>query len=129
MRVIAAIVAILGLGVLVMGVLFITQAASARTEIVEQIAPLPAADVEAKYDEVAAKQNQIKAAEEPKIQAGQAAPSAMYNYLSAQRASLSVAKANLGTADFVRMSGMVTAVLGLAVVLAGIVLFKNQASA
>ena len=129
MRVIAAIVAILGLGVLVMGVLFITQAASADTEISGQIAPLPAAGVDAKYDEVAAKQAQVKAAEEPKIQAGQAAPSDMYNYLSVQKTSLGLAKANLATANFVRMSGMVTAVLGLAVVLAGIVLFKNQASA
>jgi hypothetical protein len=128
MRIIAAIVVILGLAVLVMGVLFITQAASAKQEIADQIAPLPTADVAAKYDEVAAKQGQVKAAEEPKIQAGQAGPSDMYNYLSVQRTSLGLAKANLGTANFVRMSGMVDALLGLALVLAGWMLFKKSAA-
>ena len=119
MRAISIIVAILGLASLVFGVLFIVQAGSADKTLAEELKPLMTSEVNAKYDAVTPKQRGIMAQEEPKIQAGQALPSDMYNYLSAQRASLGLAKANLGTASFVRMSGMVDAVLGLALVLGG----------
>ena len=68
------------------------------------------------------------AAEEPNIQAGKAAPSAMYNYLSAQRALLGLAKANMGTVDAVRTNGIIDIVTGLGLVLAGVALMYKKAA-
>lgn len=129
MRVIAIIIAILGLATLVYGILFVAQAGVAEDEVAASISPLALSEVNGKYDTVATKYNQIKAAEEPKIQASQALPSDMYNYLSAQRALLGLAKSNIGLAKFLRTTGTVNIIVGLGVVLAGIALLRKVQSA
>jgi hypothetical protein len=129
MRVIAIIVAILGLAGLVFGILYITQASAADKEIADSVAPLTLDQVDAKYNTISANYNKYKADEEPQIQAGKAAPSVMYDYLSAQRALLGLARANIGTATFVRTSGIVDIIMGLGLILAGIALFRKSQSA
>jgi hypothetical protein len=125
----ATIVGILGVVVLVFGVMFIIQASSGEQKVSDEIQPLKIEEVNAKYDAVKIKQIAIRDAEEPQIQAGKAAPSAMYNYLSAQKASLGVAKANIALAGFVRYVGIVSLVAGLGLVLAACLFFrKNQAA-
>ena len=125
MRVISAIVIILGLAVLVFGILFIPQASSGEQEIAESVAPLTLDEVEAKYDTVAAKYDQIKMAEEPGIQAQTAMPSAMYNYLGQQRALLALAKANIGTTAFIRMMGIVNILIGAGLIMTGVVIYRK----
>jgi len=129
MRVLAVIVIILGLAAIVLGILFIPQANSGQKEIEESIAPLTLGEIEDKYDAVSAKYNALKAAEEPAIQGGTAAASATYNYLSAQRALLGLAKANYGTVKVVRMMGIVDIAIGLGLVLGGFVLLRKSSAA
>jgi hypothetical protein len=125
MRALAIIVIILGLAALVFGILFIPQASSGEKEIADSVAPLTLDQVAPKYDAVSAKYDAIKAAEEPKIQAGEALPSAMYNYLSAQRALLGLAKSNIGVAKAVRVNGVVDILVGLGLMLAGFTFFRK----
>jgi hypothetical protein len=61
----------------------------------------------------------MMAAEEPNIQAGKAAPSAMYNYLTVQRTGLGLARTNVGLVGFIRMGGIIDVILGLGLVLIG----------
>lgn len=129
MRILAVIVIILGLATLVLGVLFIPQANSGEKEIADSIAPLTLDQVDGKYDAVSAKYNEQKAKEEPNIQAGKALPSDIYNYYSAQRALLGLAKTNMGTVKAVRTNGIVDIVVGLGLVLGGFVLLRKNASA
>ena len=121
----AMIVGFLGLASLVLGVVFIFQANSAQKIIADEIQPLKIAEVDARYEAVKASQTALMAAEEPSIQAGTAAPSATYSYLTAQRASLGLAKANIGLAGFVRTSGIVGIVIGVGLILTGVGLFKK----
>jgi len=129
MRILAVIVIILGLATLVLGVLFIPQANSGEKEIADSIAPLTLDQVDGKYDAVSAKYNEQKAKEEPNIQAGKALPSDIYNYYSAQRALLGLAKTNMGTVKAVRTNGIVDIVVGLGLILGGFVLLRKNASA
>lgn len=129
MRILAVIVIILGLATLVLGVLFIPQANSGEKEIADSIAPLTLDQVDGKYDAVSAKYNEQKAKEEPNIQAGKALPSDIYNYYSAQRALLGLAKTNMGTVKAVRTNGIVDIVVGLSLILGGFVLLRKNASA
>jgi hypothetical protein len=62
------------------------------------------------------------AAEEPNIQAGKAAPSAMYNYLTIQRTALGLAKSNVGLANLVLTMGIVDIILGIGMVLAALLI-------
>lgn len=128
MRVMSVIVVLLGLASLVLGVLFITQAASAEQEVADTIAPVTLAELDAKYDAVKAKADAVRATEEPQIQAGQAMPSAMYNYLSVQRTSLGLCRTNIGVASFVRTTGIINIILGLGLVLAGMALLRKASS-
>ncbi len=132
MRALAVIVIILGLAALVFGILFIPQASSAEQEIADSIAPLTLDQVDAKYDAVVAKYDATKAAVEPNLQAGKAVDANtmdMYNYFSAQRALLGLAKSNIGTAKFVRLNGLIDILVGLGLVLAGFVLLRKSQSA
>src|SRR4030042_7157730 len=113
MGILALVALILGLAALVFGVVFIFQASSSDKEIANSIAPLKLNEVNAKYDAVATKYNAIKMAEEPNIQAGQALPTAMYNYLSSQRALLGLAKSNIGTVKAIRINGIVDIMVGV----------------
>ena len=78
----ALLVVVLGLVSLIFGIMFIIQAGSAEQEIADQLNPLKIAEVDSKYDTVDAKQKAMAGTEEPEIQAGKAAPSTTYNYLS-----------------------------------------------
>jgi hypothetical protein len=128
MRAIAIIVMILGLASLAFGVVFIMQASSAEKEIAESIQPLKLADVDSRYEDVKAKQTAIKMAEEAQIQAGQAQPSAMYNYLTIQRTGLGKTRAEIGMASFTRMSGTINVIVGAGLILAGVGLLKKPSA-
>ncbi len=126
MRVLGIIIIILGLVGIVFGAMFFPQANAGRDEIAVAVAPLTLDQVEAKYDAVVVKHDQIKAAEEPNIQAGKAMPSDMYNYLYAQRALLGLAKSNIGLVDFIQYMGILSIVTGAGLAAAGVVLvFKK----
>lgn len=127
-RWIAVVVAVLGVVSLVFGIIFVAQASSAEQEITSEIQPLKIAEVDAKYEAVKTNQMALAKTEEPKIQAGTAAPSAMYNYLTIQRTSLGLARANIGLAGFVRTSGIIDIIVGLGLILAGAGLFKRGRS-
>ncbi len=120
MRVIAVIVVILGLASLVMGILFITQAMSAEQEVADSIAPLPLDQLDATYDGVTAQYNQAKAAQMP--------PSPEYNALYGNKVGLGLARANVGTANFVRTSGILDIIIGLGLVLAGLAILRKASS-
>ena len=124
----AIVVVVLGVVGLVFGIIFITQAGSSEKEIAESIQPITLTELDAKYEAVKTNQMAIRAAEEPNIQAGQAAPSAMYNYLTIQRTSLGLARTNIGLAEFVRTSGIINIIVGLGLILAGVGLFKKSRS-
>jgi hypothetical protein len=127
MRVLAVIVIILGLAAIVFGILFIPQASSGEQEIADSVYPLTLDQVAGKYDIVSDQYDQLKVAEEPGIQAHTAAPSINYVYVSAQRALLAVAKANIGTCKVVRITGIVDIMVGLGLVLGGFVLLRKSA--
>jgi len=113
---------------LVFGIVFIVQAGSGRQQIADDIAPLTLDQVDAKYDDVVVKYNAMRNAEEPKIQAGTAAPSAMYNYLAIQRTSLGLARTSKGVADFTKTTGIIDIILGVGFLLAGMVLMQKKAT-
>jgi hypothetical protein len=95
----------LGIASVAFGIVFIAQAASGTKWIADDIRPIDIKDVDAKYEAVSLNQEKLMAAEEPNIQAGKAAPSAMYNYLTAQRTGLGLARTNIGLVGFTRMAG------------------------
>jgi|WetSurMetagenome_2_1015567.scaffolds.fasta_scaffold1043828_2 hypothetical protein len=128
MRILSLVATILGIAAIVFGVLFICQANAGNNEIVTSIAPLALNDVNPKYDAVTEKYNQVKMAEEPAIQGGTAAPSAMYNYLSAQKGLLGLAKANIGTVKAVRMMGYTNIAIGIGLAFTGFVLYRKSAA-
>jgi hypothetical protein len=123
MRVVAILVAVLGLFVLVLGIIFLNQAGSAEKTIADEIQPLKVADVNTTYDGVKAKQMQLAKSEGAAIQTGN--PSVTYTYLTLQRTSLGLTKANLGVAQFVRSAGIVNIVLGAGVLLLAIGLLSR----
>jgi len=128
MRILALVVMILGLVAIVCGIIFLPLASSGRNEIATSIEPLTLDQVNPKYDAVVVKHDQIKAAEEPNIQAGKAMPSDMYNYLSAQRALLGLAKGNIGTVNFIQFVGILNILIGLGMVLTGFFIFRKSSA-
>jgi hypothetical protein len=129
MRALAIIVIILGLAALVFGIVFLPQASSGEKEIADSVAPLTLDQVSPKYDAVTAKFDEQRAKEEPAIQAGQAAPSALYAYYAGQRALLGLAKSNMGVASFVRMLGIANIIIGLGLIGTGFLLFRKKSAA
>jgi hypothetical protein len=124
-KVIGMVVSLIGVAILAMGIVFMAQSNTAKKTIANEIAPIEVKDVNAKYDAVSAAYNQVMQDEEPGIQAKTKPASATYNYLSAQRALLGLAKANLGVAGFVMMTGVVNIVLGIGLILAGMALYMK----
>ena len=122
------IIALIGVAILAMGIVFELQANTAKQTVAGEISPITLSNLNTTYDQVKTGQEQYMAAEEPKIQAKQAAPSATYNYYSAQRALLGLAKSNIGTSGFVMMSGIVDIVLGLGLILTGTMLYMKPAA-
>jgi hypothetical protein len=118
MRVIAIIIAILGLAGLVFGILLVTQAASAEQEVADSLtAPVTLDTLDATYDGINAKVKQM--------------PQTDPQYLTyfAQRTSLGLARSNVGTASLARTSGVVDIIMGLGLLLAGIALLRKSQSA
>lgn len=128
MRLCSIVVSLVGVVALVFGIIFITQAGSSAQEVADSIQPVTLAELDGTYETVKAKQIAIRAAEEPQIQAGTAAPSSTYNYLTIQRSSLGLARTNVGLAGFVRTSGILDILVGIGLVLAGVGLFKHSQS-
>jgi hypothetical protein len=126
MRAVALIIVIIGLASLVLGIIFIAEAGSAEQEIADSIQPVKISEVDAKYEAVKAKQSQLRAVEEPAIQAG-TPPSAMYNYLTIQRTSLGLTRSQIGLASFTRTTGIINLILGVGLILAGLGLYKKSA--
>ncbi len=124
-RLTGILIAILGVACLVFGVIFILQAGSATQEITDSLAPVKLTEVDAKYDAVATAQRSVAATEEPKIQAKTAAASDTYNYLSAQRSLLALARTNIGLASFIRMMGIVAIVIGAGLILVGAAVMRK----
>ena len=124
MRVIAILVAVMGLFVLTLGIVFMNQAGAAEKTIADEIQPLKTADVNATYDSVKAKQMQVAQAEGAAIQAGN--PSATYSYLTLQRTSLGLTKSNLGLAQSTRTTGIINIVLGAGILLLAIGMFARS---
>jgi hypothetical protein len=130
MRILAIVAILVGLAAIIFGILFIPQASSGEKEIADSIAPLTLDQVNDKYDAVSVKYDALKTAEEPQIQAGKAAPTITYVYISAQRALLGLAKSNIGTVTFIRYNGIIDIMVGLGLVAAGTVLLvKNWKAA
>jgi hypothetical protein len=125
MRILGIIVLILGLVGLIFGILFLPMANSAENEIAVQVTPLTLDQVAPKYDLVTAKFNEQMAKEEPQIQAGKAMPSDIYNYYSAQRALLGLAKSNMGTVTLLRFLGIVNICLGVGIAATGFYVFRK----
>ncbi|MBL7166731.1 MAG: hypothetical protein ISS55_09650 [Dehalococcoidales bacterium] len=128
MRLCSIVVSLVGVAALVFGIIFITQAGSSAQEVADSIQPVTLAELDGKYETVKAQQGAMRAAEEPQIQAGTAAPSSMYNYLTIQRTALGLARTNVGLAGFVRTSGILDILVGIGLVLAGVGLFKHSQS-
>jgi hypothetical protein len=127
-RIFSLVVALIGIAILVMGIVFMLQANTGKKTVADEISPIALSDLNAKYNTVEAAQEAQMAKEEPGIQAGQALPSAMYNYLSSQRALLGLAKSNMALSGFVMMSGTVDIVLGIGLILAGLALYMKPAA-
>ncbi len=117
MRTISIIVVILGLVSIIFGILFITQASAAENEVAESIAPLPLSQLDDQYDAVKAQYEQMKAAG--------AQPSTDYNYLTIQKTGLGLARSNVGTAQAVRINGIIDIILGLGLGLTGLGLMRK----
>jgi hypothetical protein len=131
MRVIAVCVAILGLAGLVFGIVFISQAGSARQQVADSVSPLKLDEVNGKYDTVVINHNKVRAVVEPKIAANTASAAEMdnYNYLSSQRALLGLAKSSIGLALFMKVSGITQIIVGFGMVLAGLALLRKAPAA
>ena len=120
MRIIGAIVIILGLAVLVLGIIFVIEGADGRQQVADSIAPVPLEDLDDTYDMIKAQYQQAEAS-------GQV-PAADLNALANKKTGLGLARANKGTATHAMASGIVDICIGAGLVLAGLgLLRKSQA--
>jgi uncharacterized membrane protein len=127
-QIMALVVALIGVAIMVMGILFMMQANTGKQQVADEITPVTLSNLNATYDKVKTGYDQYAALEGAKVQAGQAHPSVEYDYYSAQRALLGIAKSNIAMSGFVLMSGVVEIVLGFGLVLAGLVLYMKPAA-
>ena len=118
MRVVSAIVIILGLAVLVFGIVFLPRASSAEQEVADSLTPPVTLDtLDLTYENIDMQVDNMMG-NEPQ-----------YVMLFAQRTSLGLARANVGTASMVRMLGIVNIIAGLGVMMAGFVLLRKSSEA
>ena len=127
MRILALLVAIIGVALLAIGVYYIPEAISGKQEIADKIAPLTLNKLDATYDEVSNRHAKLIIAEELKILQG-AEPDAKYNYLTIQRTGLGLARAEVGLTNFVLITGIIEIILGVALILISIGLMRKSAS-
>lgn len=115
MRAIAIIIVILGLASLVFGILFVTEGASGRQEVADSLkSPVTLDNLDEMYEQAKAGIAQMEAAGmEPDLAT------------KLNKTGLGLAKANKGTADMVRTSGVVDICVGLGLVLAGLGLLRK----
>jgi hypothetical protein len=125
MKALAIIVLILGLASLVMGIIFVINSGSARDEVADSVAPLPLADLDARYDQVKAGQMQLAPAEQAAIQGGQA-PGSLYTWMTLQRTSLGLARSNVGIADLTQILGYLNIVIGIALVVVSLGMMRQN---
>jgi hypothetical protein len=125
MKALAIIVLILGLASLVMGIIFVINSGSARDEVADSVAPLPLADLDARYDQVKAGQMQLAPAEQAAIQGGQA-PGSLYTWMTLQRTSLGLARSNVGIADLTQILGYLNIVIGIALIVVSLGMMRQN---
>jgi cytochrome c biogenesis factor len=114
MRVIAAIIIILGLAVLVFGIVFLPKASSAEQEVADSLtSPVTLDTLDVTYDNIDQQVRSMQGNE------------AQYLTLFAQRTSLGLARSNVGSASLVRMLGIINIIAGLGLVLTGTVLLRK----
>ena len=109
-NILAVLVTLVGVACVVFGILFILEAGSSRDTIAAEIAPLQLSQVDAKY-------------EEAKAALAAVAGTAQEQVVALQKTSLGLAKANIGTVNFVQNAGIVNLIIGSGFVFAGIGLF------
>lgn len=131
MRALAVIIAVLGVFTLAIGVVYITQAASAEQTISDQLQtglkPMAISEVKAAYDTATNQMIQMKQSE---LQALAAGKTVSDNYLNVvnQRTALGLTRSNLGIAQATRMNGIIDVVLGVSLILVGLVLLSRRLS-
>jgi hypothetical protein len=118
MRVLGILCIILGIAAVVFGILFIPQASSAEQKVADSLtAPVTLGTLDATYDGI-----------DQKVTAMSPTDPQYVMYFS-QRTSLGLARANIGTAQMVRMNGIIDIIVGLGLVLAGFGLLRKGQSA
>lgn len=113
-------VAIIGVVCVVFGVMFIMQAKSNKTTVVNELTAsgLTTGTLNAAYDQAKAGLSQALAAGAAGAESAQSA--------GWQKASLGLAKSNLQTIDFVQKSGIFAIVIGLGFFLSGWAIMKKS---
>ena len=127
MKTLAILVVILGLASLVMGIIFVVNSGSARAEVADSINPLPLANLDAQYDQVKGAQQQMAQQEGAAIQQGN--PSAGYVWMTLQRTSLGLARSNVGIANLTQILGYLNIVIGIALVVVSLGMFRKTMAA
>ncbi len=123
-------VAIIGVVCIVFGGLFIMQAGSDKTTVVDELTAsgLTTGTLNATYDQVKGALAKYTA-DNKAATAGTAAATqtseAMQSY-GYQKASLGLAKSNLKTIDFVEKSGILAIIIGAGFILAGLGIMKKS---
>jgi hypothetical protein len=129
MRVIAVLIAVIGVFTLAFGIVLITQAASAEKTISDQLQtglkPLQISEVQAAYDAATAQMVQMKQSELQQVSAGKPV-SANYLNVVNQRTALGLSRSNIGMAQSTRMNGIIDIVVGVSLVLAGLILLSKR---
>jgi di/tricarboxylate transporter len=129
-NILSILVAVVGVVCVVFGVLFIMSAGDNKATVVDELksSGLTTATLNATYDQVKGALEQYTAANKAAAVGSAAAASsaeAMQSY-GYQKASLGLAKSNLNTIDFVQKSGILTIVIGAALVWVGWGLMKKS---
>ena len=121
-------VAVVGVAAIVFGVLFIMQSNSAKATLVDELnaSGVTLDTLDAKYDAAKAGIAQASAALATAPDAAKAAINEKIQDAGWQKASLSAAKASLGTINFVQMSGILSIVLGVGFVFTGYLAMKKS---
>lgn len=114
MRAIAIIIVILGLVSFIFGILFVTQAASAKQEVADSLtSPATLDNLDDMYDQIDAQVSQMSPTDQ------------QYTMYFSKRTSLGLSRSNVGVANQVRVNGVVDICVGLALVLAGLGLLRK----
>ena len=100
----AYLVALIGVAAIIFGVLFLMGAGDSQDVLAGELAPVTISQVDATYDQVSAG---VKANPQDVS-------------LALKKASLGLAKSNLGLIDFVRKSSYLTIAMGVGMVLIGL---------